>query len=270
MCGDSQLFLDRGADVNVATDGNFSHRHLIKGGDCPKFYEPLYFLTKQYVDDIGARIDAVRKRKPKTRPPKVPDEAVDDCEKTHEAARGTNVKTSMAKHDDAGLMALVCRHDIPLFLANIDTPGEQQKYSVALIEHLFSLLPPKATVAVLYDVACVLDRSLHLVRKCELCAKSSAHNFTVQHSPREHYEQAWSGNECNALIQTPMGLSASLQPSHSTWFWFDRWRGHGAILVPFAEAYPTYPRMCREFSTTRNQRLLAHLKFHRELEGFGW
>ena len=87
-------------------------------------------------------------------------------------------------------MALVCRHDIPLFLANIDTPGEQQKYSVALIEHLFSLLPPKATVAVLYDVACVLDHSLHLVRKCELCAKSLAHNFTVQHSPREHYKQA--------------------------------------------------------------------------------
>jgi hypothetical protein len=60
-------------------------------------------------------------------------------------------------------MALVCRHDIPLFLANIDTPGEQQKYTVALIEHLFSLLPSHATVASLYDVGCVLDRSLKLV-----------------------------------------------------------------------------------------------------------
>lgn len=69
----------------------------------------------------------------------------------------------MEKHDDAGIMALVCRHDIPLFLANIDTPGEQQKYAVALIEHLFSLLPPNATVSLLYDVACVLDRSLRLV-----------------------------------------------------------------------------------------------------------
>lgn len=60
-------------------------------------------------------------------------------------------------------MALVCRHDNPLFLANIDTPGEQQKYAVALIEHLVSLLPPEATVAVLYDVGCVLDRSLDIV-----------------------------------------------------------------------------------------------------------
>lgn len=69
----------------------------------------------------------------------------------------------MEKFDDGGQMALVCRHDIPLFLANIDTPGEQQKYSVALFEHLFSLLPSCATVVGLYDVGCVLDRSLQLV-----------------------------------------------------------------------------------------------------------
>ena len=60
-------------------------------------------------------------------------------------------------------MALVCRHDIVLFLANVDTAGEQQKYSVALIEHLFSHLPGQATVAVYYDIGCVLDRSLHKV-----------------------------------------------------------------------------------------------------------
>lgn len=47
----------------------------------------------------------------------------------------------MDKFDDRGIMALVCRHDIPLFFANIDTPGEQQKYGVALLEHLFSLIP---------------------------------------------------------------------------------------------------------------------------------
>ena len=57
-------------------------------------------------------------------------------------------------------MALVCRHDIPLFFANVDTPGEQQKYAVALIEHVFSLLPDQTTVTVYYDVACVLARSL--------------------------------------------------------------------------------------------------------------
>jgi hypothetical protein len=60
-------------------------------------------------------------------------------------------------------MALVCRHDILLFFANIDTPGEQQKYSVALLEHLFLFIPTCATVVSLYDIGCVLDRSLHQV-----------------------------------------------------------------------------------------------------------
>lgn len=69
----------------------------------------------------------------------------------------------MDSFDDTGVMALICRHDIPLFLANIDTPGEQQKYLVALIDHLFSLLPPRATVVTLYDVGCVLSRSLDQV-----------------------------------------------------------------------------------------------------------
>jgi hypothetical protein len=65
-------------------------------------------------------------------------------------------------------MGLICRHDIPLFFANIDTPGEQQKYAVSLIEHLYSLLPPSATVCALYDVGCVLDRSTEIVSKNSL------------------------------------------------------------------------------------------------------
>ncbi|KAG2160029.1 uncharacterized protein EDB93DRAFT_1237264 [Suillus bovinus] len=57
-------------------------------------------------------------------------------------------------------MALICHHNIPLFFANIDSPSVQQKYTVALIEHLFTLLPQEATVITLYDVGCVLSWSL--------------------------------------------------------------------------------------------------------------
>ncbi|RDB19001.1 hypothetical protein Hypma_014420 [Hypsizygus marmoreus] len=105
-------------------------------------------------------IDSLRTKKPKKYTPKVPDESVDDCKSSYTAGNGANSKTNMEKFDDSGVMALVCRHDIPIFLANIDTPGEQQKYAVALIQHLYSFVPPEATVAILYDVACVLDRSL--------------------------------------------------------------------------------------------------------------
>ncbi|PPQ76972.1 hypothetical protein CVT26_007834 [Gymnopilus dilepis] len=59
-------------------------------------------------------------------------------------------------------MSLICRHDIPIFFANIDTPGEQQKYAVALIKWFFQFVPKHATAVVLYDVGCVIDRSNQL------------------------------------------------------------------------------------------------------------
>ena len=115
----------------------------------------------------------------------MPDEAVDQCKSGHVAGKGTNVKTNAEHFDDGGVMALICRHDIPLFLANIDTPGEQQKYPVALIEHLFALIPDHSTVAVLYDVGCVLDCSLEKVslpppfkNRCSRYVKSSTFYLT--------------------------------------------------------------------------------------------
>ncbi|KII83206.1 hypothetical protein PLICRDRAFT_58527 [Plicaturopsis crispa FD-325 SS-3] len=153
---------DSGGDVHVAVDANFSHRHLRNAGDSPWFLDADYFLSKEEVDAVGERIARVRKSQPKPKvPPKVPDEALDGCENGHEAADGST-KTNDTMFDDTGVAALVCRHDIPLFLVNIDTPGEQQKYAVSLVEHFVSLLPPVATVAVFYDIGCVVDRSLNL------------------------------------------------------------------------------------------------------------
>jgi len=57
----------------------------------------------------------------------------------------------------------VCHHDIPLYLADIDTPGEQQKYAVALIARLFQHLLSSANVILLYDIGCVLDHSIQMV-----------------------------------------------------------------------------------------------------------
>jgi hypothetical protein len=144
-------------------DGNFHHRHRRSAGDSPHFHDPKFFISKTQVDLVGNRIEAARKTPPKKYKPSVPTEAIDDCEKSHEAADGDKQKTNMDRFDDTGLMALICRHDIPLFFANIDTPGEQQKYAIALLEHFFSFIPLHATVACLYDVGCVVDRSLSLV-----------------------------------------------------------------------------------------------------------
>jgi hypothetical protein len=136
---------------------------LSRAPDSPPFYDPDYFIPKVQVDAVGDRIEQARQRPSRKYKAEVPDAAIDECQDSHEATNGRKEKTSGEHYDDRGLMALVCRHDIPLFFANIDSPGEQQKYTVALVEHLYSFLPKIATVVVLYDVGCVLHRSLQLV-----------------------------------------------------------------------------------------------------------
>jgi hypothetical protein len=152
-----------GGDFNLCVDGNFHHCHLKSAGECAPFYDPKQIIPKDFVDAIGARIAEACKAPPRCTNSKVPDEAVDECEKAYKAANGDKETTASQRFDANGLMALVCRHDIPLFFANIDTPGEQQKYAVALIEYFFSLIPLQATVIDLYDIGCVLDRSVDLV-----------------------------------------------------------------------------------------------------------
>ena len=156
-----QIF--RGGDCHVAEDRNFHHRHAVRGGDSPHLYSPDYFLSKAQVDAVGDRIESVRKQPAKKYTPTIPDSAVNECKDAHDAVDKQKEKASSDNFDAQGLMALVYCHDIALFFANIDTPGEQQKYTVALLEHLFSLIPTCATVISLYDIGCVLDRSLHLV-----------------------------------------------------------------------------------------------------------
>ena len=68
---------------------------------------------------MGDRIIAARKKPPRSHKSTVPDSAIDECEKSYEAADEKKEKTHGKKFDDTGLMALVCRHDVVLFLANI-------------------------------------------------------------------------------------------------------------------------------------------------------
>ncbi|KAJ7573140.1 hypothetical protein C8J56DRAFT_1066824 [Mycena floridula] len=151
----------RGGDFHVSTDGNFHHSRFRNAGSTPPFYDPSYFLSPEYVQEIKAKVDAARSKPQKQKPKKLPDDAVDACEESHEAAKGEH-KKGRQQFDDHGIMSLVCRHDVPLFFVNIDTPGEGQHYPVALITHLFSLLPREATGLCLYDLACVMDQSSEL------------------------------------------------------------------------------------------------------------
>ena len=110
-----------GGDIHVSTDGNRHHHHLSSVGEGPSFYNPEHFISKEFVDAVGEHIAAAQKPKLKFVCPKVPDTAVDACEKSHYAAQDNQAR--LDKFDDQGVMSLVCRHDIPLFFANIDTRG---------------------------------------------------------------------------------------------------------------------------------------------------
>ncbi|KAG1755309.1 hypothetical protein EDD22DRAFT_981585 [Suillus occidentalis] len=102
-------------------------------------------------------------------------------------------------------MALICCHDIPLFFANIDSPGEQQKYSVALIEHLFSLLPPQATVVMLYDVGCVLTRS---IAKFDILPEDITSHLRFATTAMHAYGHEWACQlEHNPWMCVGLGLS---------------------------------------------------------------
>lgn len=93
----------------------------------------------------------------------VPDEALNACQDSHTAGSSSKHKSASDRFDDKGMMALVCRHDIPLCFINITDPGEGQKYILTALEWLFENLPSTATVAAFYDVGCITDRTRQLV-----------------------------------------------------------------------------------------------------------
>ncbi|KAI9062699.1 hypothetical protein FKP32DRAFT_1573466 [Trametes sanguinea] len=194
-----------GGDIHVAMDATFSQRHNASAGDSPWHYDAEYFISKEQVDAVGDRIAAARKKPANKFSSRVPDAALDECMKSFEAADEQKEKTSGKKFDDTGLMALVCRHDIVLFLANVDTPGEQQKYAIALLEHLFSFLPSEATVAGFYDIGCVLDRSVHTY---DILPKSIIERLIFVTSVMHAYGHQWACQLVyNPRLREGLGLS---------------------------------------------------------------
>ncbi|KAF8911100.1 hypothetical protein CPB84DRAFT_1842352 [Gymnopilus junonius] len=85
--------LQDGGDFQVVTDGNFHHHHLVSGSESIAFHDPKHIIPKAFVDEVGAAILSARKLGPKSRSPKVPDLAIDECEKSYEATNGEKKKS---------------------------------------------------------------------------------------------------------------------------------------------------------------------------------
>lgn len=146
-------------------------RHNTNSGDCPTFpFTPAFVMPDVFANAVGEDLDEARKRPARDYTGEVPEDVLKHCEGSHTAADGSRVKAAGDQHDDKGLMALICRHDIPLFVCNIDTPGEQQKYFFALLIWLSLHLPDVTTMAAFYDVGCVSARIAELVWPSCPCA----------------------------------------------------------------------------------------------------
>lgn len=115
-------------------------------------------VPSQRVAETDARLKTLRAGKPSAAIDAL-DDTLQRCERSHTSGDGSKAKVHGEKFDINGVAVLVCRHDIVLFWANVDSAGEGQQYAVTLLEALFAELPNNATVLALYDVGCLLARS---------------------------------------------------------------------------------------------------------------
>ena len=153
----------RGGDIHVGVDGNMHHKRSALVGSTPEFYHPVFFVDKTFVDQVDAHLQWARGQGARTAATQLPQKVVDACTDSYKAAHGDDIKVQSPDFAERGLFVMVCRHDIPLMLCNIDTPGEQQKYVFAFIFILFGLLPAIANVVLFYDIACIVDNSRTIV-----------------------------------------------------------------------------------------------------------
>lgn len=160
-------------------DGCFTQKRRKTRGahDDPAYLNPDHlFLNKDYVADMEKEVDEKRKKdggkwkgkekekdlekeKDMEKGMEVPTSVLDGCNASFTAADEKREKASTQFFADTGLMALVCRHDRVLWFTNMTSPGERQHYALALIRKFMEHLPPDATVGILYDIGCQLDRS---------------------------------------------------------------------------------------------------------------
>ncbi|KAF6747086.1 hypothetical protein DFP72DRAFT_992656 [Ephemerocybe angulata] len=162
--------------VVVCLDANFTQkrRNPVRGklNDAPLTHPRSASLSmaelraaERYVEDARPSRPTAAPKKSSSAPDKVedgmkvPKSVLDGCLDSFTAADEKRTKASTKYFADTGLMALLCRHDRVLWVANMKTAGERQYYAIALILKLFKYLPKTTTVGILYDIGCQLERS---------------------------------------------------------------------------------------------------------------
>lgn len=169
-------------------------------------------------DDVAAEeeeVEAKRKKPARKRTKgtsaKLDDDVLDECEESFIAAQEKVTKASKNYYADTGLMAILCRHDRVLYVANMTTPGERQHFALVLLRKVLEGLPQDWMVGVLYDIACQLSRSIEKVRI--LADDSLCADYLLARSPAR---LRGSANICRVRVPClwpPMGLPNRVPPA---------------------------------------------------------
>ncbi|EJD40498.1 hypothetical protein AURDEDRAFT_30569, partial [Auricularia subglabra TFB-10046 SS5] len=197
--------LSEGGDGHTVNDACFGHRRdELAGIDPETAHKFVSFVPKEFIDAVGEDLDELRGRPARKYKSEVPDAALKQCESSHTAADGSRTKAGGHKHADKGLCAIVCRHDVPLFYCNIDTPGEQQKYALGLLIWLMLHLPDNFTMMNLYDIGCVADK---VVKSYEIMPPSLESRIMFATSAMHAYAHEW---ECQLVFSPRLKPGAGL------------------------------------------------------------
>ncbi|KIJ30222.1 hypothetical protein M422DRAFT_187417, partial [Sphaerobolus stellatus SS14] len=168
--------------IIVCIDANFTQKCQKPKYDDPVLEHPSsYFLPEDELAEMERLVEEKRQLKGTKATAALlremlksflPDDVLDECERSFIAAQEATAKASGKYYVDTGLMALVCRHDRLLWIVNLTTPGEKQYYAFALISRLMGEIPGHWRIGLLYDIACQLERSM------------LKHHILAEHYPR--------------------------------------------------------------------------------------
>ncbi|KAG6906109.1 hypothetical protein DXG01_015873 [Tephrocybe rancida] len=156
----------------VCADACFTQKRNRQSRDPPRTHPCTVFIPEvdaeameKYVEFIRSK-KALRIKKPNTEEPdhfegslRVPKSVLDGCEASFTAADSRRNKASTQFFNDTALMALLCRHDVVLFITNMRSVGEKQHYVMVLLETLFQHLPLPYRIGLLYDIGCQTECS---------------------------------------------------------------------------------------------------------------
>ncbi|RDB27721.1 hypothetical protein Hypma_003286 [Hypsizygus marmoreus] len=164
-----------GPDAIVCIDACFTQKRNRQARDLPRTHPRTVFIPEQDGDRMEKYVESIRpskgrptkwrKEEPEEEedffegPLRVPKSALDGCESGFTAADDRREKASTQFFDDTALMALLCRHDVVLWMVNMRSAGEKQHYTMVLVETLFQHIPLDFTIGLLYDIGCQMHRS---------------------------------------------------------------------------------------------------------------